>query len=71
MYILHFKEEEFLAFETLKDFNRYSKKWLGHNFKNIINSDQSERLKVFNINYRLRYGSRLFRLIYEEEKLND
>ena len=65
MYILTLHDELFLTFKSLKDFNRYSKKWLSHNFKNIIDSDQSERLKEFYINYSLPSD---FYLYYEEEK---
>lgn len=68
MYILSLHDKPFLTFNSLKDFNRYSKKWLSHNFNNIINSDQSERLKIFNINYILRTTSPAFRLHYKEVK---
>ena len=40
MYTLTLHNETFLTFNSLKDFNRYSKKWIAHNFKNIINDDQ-------------------------------
>ena len=65
MYILTLHGEPFLTFKSLKDFNRYSKKWIAHNFKNIIDSDKSERLKEFYINYSL---PSCYRLYYEEEK---
>lgn len=68
MYTLTLHNEMFLTFKSLKDFNRYSKKWLSHNFKDILNNDHSERLKVFIINYSLPSS---FYLYYEEEKQND
>lgn len=68
MYILTLHDELFLTFKSLKDFNRYSKKWLLHNFKNTINNNQSEQLKVFDINYTLKTASPGFYLHYKEEK---
>lgn len=68
MYILTLHSGTFLTFKSLKDFNRYSKKWLSHNFKNTINSDQSERLKIFDINFILKTESPGFHLYYKEEK---
>ena len=65
MYVLNLHGEMFLTFKSLKDFNRYSKKWLGHNFKNIIDSDQSEGLKEFYINYSLPSN---YYLYYEEDE---
>lgn len=68
MYALTLHDELFLTFNSLKDFNRYSKKWLSRNFKNIINSDQSEQLKIFDINFTLRTTSPGFYLYYKEDK---
>ena len=45
--------EQFATYKDLKDFNRFSKKYLSLNFKNEISLDESDAYKIMLINYRL------------------
>ena len=69
MYDLNINNDYFLDFSNLRDFNRYSKKWLGTDFKHIINSNDSEQMKNFRINMILHSrntSSHKFNLVYKE-----
>lgn len=45
--------ERFAKYKSLKDFNRFSKKYLSLNFKDEISLDESDAYKIMLINYRL------------------
>ena len=73
MYDLYINDEYFLDFSSLADFNRYSKKWLNINFKNIIYSDDSKELKEFYINmilHKRTVPGLKFNIRYNEEAKN-
>jgi len=49
------KKDLYASFTTLEDFNRWSKKFLHIDFKNIIATDDNEIYKIIIINSNLSY----------------
>ena len=52
-------KEKYQTFTNLKDFNRWSKKFLDMNFNKIINTNDSEPYKIMMINFSLKFPSHL------------
>ena len=52
------KEDLYASFTTLEDFNRWSKKFLHIDFKNIISTDDNEIYKIIIINSKLSYPTK-------------
>ena len=48
----------YASFTTLEDFNRWSKKFLHTDFKNIISTDDNEIYKIIIINSKLSYPTK-------------
>ena len=61
MYRLLMNNEPFSTYKTLKDFNRFTKKYLQLNFKNEIDQLEPDSYKLILINLRLSYATK-FRL---------
>jgi hypothetical protein len=61
MFQLLMNNEPFSTFKTLKDFNRFSKKYLNLNFKNEIDQPEPDSYKLILINLRLSSSTK-FRL---------
>ena len=52
------KEDLYASFTTLEDFNRWSKKFLHIDFKNIISTDDNDIYKIIIINSNLSYPTK-------------
>ena len=52
------KKDLYASFTTLEDFNRWSKKFLHIDFKNIISTDDSDTYKIIIINSKLSYPTK-------------
>ena len=52
-------KEKYQTFTNLKDFNRWSKKFLNMNFNKIIDTNDSEPYKIMMINFSLKFPSHL------------
>ena len=63
------KKDLYASFTTLEDFNRWSKKFLHIDFKNIISTDDNETYKIIIINSNLSYPTNF--ILDKEEKQND
>lgn len=50
--------EHFAKYKDLKDFNRFSKKYLSLNFKDEINLNESDAYKIMLINNRLYFPTK-------------
>ena len=61
------KEDLYASFTTLEDFNRWSKKFLHIDFKNIISTDDNDIYKIIIINSNLSYPTK-FILDLEEKQ---
>ena len=59
------KKDLYASFTTLEDFNRWSKKFLHIDFKNIITTDDNEIYKIIIINSNLSYPTNF---ILDKEK---
>lgn len=51
--------DKYQTFTNLKDFNRWSKKFLDMNFNKIVNSNENEPYKIMMINFSLKFPSHL------------
>ena len=52
------KKDLHASFTTLEDFNRWSKKFLHIDFKNIISTDDNDIYKIIIINSKLSYPTK-------------
>ena len=52
------KKDSYASFTTLEDFNRWSKKFLHIDFKNIISTDDNDIYKIIIINSNLSYPTK-------------
>ena len=52
------KEDLYASFTTLEDFDRWSKKFLHIDFKNIISTDDNDIYKIIIINSNLSYPTK-------------
>ena len=52
------KEDLYASFTTLEDFDRWSKKFLHIDFKNIISTDDNDIYKIIIINSKLSYPTK-------------
>ena len=52
------KKDLYTSFTTLEDFNRWSKKFLHIDFKNIISTDANDIYKIIIINSNLSYPTK-------------
>ena len=56
---LTLNNQPFLTFKTLKEFNRWSKRAIDMNFKDILDQTASEGYKMILINARLSWSTQL------------
>ena len=60
------KKDLYTSFTTLEDFNRWSKKFLYIDFKNIISTDDNDMYKIIIINSKLSYPTKF---ILDQEEI--
>ena len=61
MIVLTLNGETFLTFNTLKEFNRWSKRVITMNFKSVLDQTESDGYKIILINGQLSWSTQ-FRL---------
>ena len=61
MIVLTLNGESFLSFNTLKEFNRWSKRVITMNFKSVLDQTASDGYKIMIINGQLNWSTQ-FRL---------
>ena len=64
------KKDLYASFTTLEDFNRWSKKFLHIDFKNIISTDDNEIYKIIIINSNLSYPTKFISIVRFDHMLN-
>ena len=57
MFVLTLNEETFLTFKTLKEFDRWSKRVIGMNFKSVLDQTASDGHKIILINGQLGWST--------------
>lgn len=57
MFQLTLNNQPFLTFKTLKEFNRWSKRVISMNFKNLIDQKENDLYTITLINYKLSWST--------------
>ena len=71
MIVLTLNGETFLTFNTLKEFNRWSKRVITMNFKSVLDQTASDGYKIIIINGQLSWSTQLKLSIVERSEQHE